>query len=343
MASLGTTSAEIGVCYGLDGTNLPSKPNVIALFNSNNIRRIRLYRTDHDAMEALRGSIIEVTLGILNENLQNIATNQGNAKNWVQTNVLNYANNVRFLYIVVGNEVEPSSPFAQYLVPAMQNIQNEINAAGLGNQIKVSTAIGMNTIGVPFPPSAGAFRSDFRPILDPVIGFLVNNQAALHLNLYPFFTYNNDPAHIPLDYALFRATSPVVTDGPYQYYNLFDAQLDTVYAALEKVGGGSFLHKDAGGSGSRDIITSESGWPSGPGRHPNRLDQATSIDNARIYNQNLINHVKSGGGTPRRPGKPIEAYIFAMFDENQKLGDPNIEGHWGLFLPNGQPKYPINF
>ncbi|OMO88748.1 Glycoside hydrolase, family 17 [Corchorus capsularis] len=333
MASLGTTSAEIGVCYGLDGNNLPSKPDTVALFKSKNIRRIRLYRADHDALEALRGSNIEVTLGILNPDLQSLATNQAAAKNWVQNNVVNYANDVRFLYIVVGNEVEPSSPFAQYVVPAMQNIQNEINAAGFGNQIKVSTALSMNIIGVPFPPSAGAFKSEYRPLLDAVLGFLDTNQAPLHVNVYPYFAYNDPASHISLDYAIFRATSPVVTDGPYQYYNLFDAMVDTVYAALDKVG-----------HGSRDIIASESGWSTGRrGPHRKGPHQSCSCNVvARIYNQNLINHVKAGRGTPMRPGKPIQAYIFSMFNENLKP-DQDIEGYWGLFLPNGQPKYPIHF
>ncbi|ONK67523.1 uncharacterized protein A4U43_C05F920 [Asparagus officinalis] len=148
-------------------------------------------------------------------------------------------------------------------------------------------------------------------------------RADFLVNVYPYFSYVGDEAQIHLDYALFTAPGTVVTDGPYQYQNLFDAIMDSLYAALERVGGESVL-----------IVVSESRWPSAGGY------ASTTVENARTYNQNLIGHV--GKGTPKRPGG-IEAYIFDMFDEDGKQG-AETEKHFGLFDPSTrQPKYPINF
>ena len=93
------------------------------------------------------------------------------------------------------------------------------------------------------------------------------------------------------------------------------SQVDAVHSALKSVG----FEKV-------EIVVAETGWPSRG--DPNEV--GPSVDNAKAYNGNLIAHLKSMVGTPLMPGKSVDTYIFALYDENLKPG-PSSERAFGLF------------
>lgn len=317
-----TESQSVGVCYGMLGNNLPSPSQVISLYRSRNIPRMRVYDPFQSVLQALSGSNIQVMLGVPNSELQYVASSRENAREWVKRNVRDHSPGVRFRYIAVGNEVKPSDPTLARLVhPALTNVHEAVAFHGLKDQIKVSTSVDTTLIGVNFPPSQGAFKDDVRAYIDPIIGFLVDINSPLLVNIYTYFSYVENPRDISLPYALFTSPGIVVSDGANGYQNLFDALLDVMYSALEKAGGASL-----------EIVVSESGWPSDGGF-------GATLDNARTYYTNLIAHVSQG--TPKRRGRAIETYLFAMFDENNK--EPQLEKNFGVFYPNQQPKYQLNF
>jgi len=296
----------------MNGNNLPSKQEVVDLYKSKGIGKMRIYYPDEEVLQALRGSNIELILDVAKGTLSSL-TNASEATNWLEKYVTPYAQDINIKYITVGNEIHPLDNEAQSILPALKNIQNAISSANLQGQIKVSTAIDTTLIGTSYPPNDGVFTDQAKQYLQPIINFLKNNGAPLLANVYPYFAYIGNKQGVSLDYVLFKQQG----NNEVGYNNIFDAMLDSLYAALEKVGGSNVK-----------IVVSESGWPSKGG-------DSASIDNAATYYRNLINHVKNG--TPKRPGA-IETYLFAMFDENQKNG-ATTEQHYGLFNPDKSPKY----
>lgn len=196
----------------------------------------------------------------------------------------------------------------------MQSVQIAIVNAGSGAWSKVSTSITFGKMGVSYPPSADLFRAEEAPVIDLIICLLLDNQAPLLVNIHPYFAYRDNRGSMSLDYSLFMANCVVVRDGPFRYRNPFDVMLDLVYSVLKKKNTGSLW-----------VVASKTRWPTSG-------DFEASVDNARISKSNLVQHVK--GGTLKR-ARPIENFVFEMFNKNQK--NPQLDSYWGL-----KPQYDIN-
>ncbi|KAL9238285.1 hypothetical protein vseg_012730 [Gypsophila vaccaria] len=282
---------------------------------------MRIFEPFPDVLEALRGSGIQLTLGVLNQDIPVLATSVDSANSWFVSHVQPYVNDVNITYIGVGNEVVPGE-FSESILPAMQNLQTVLLNNNLGT--KATTVVHAGVLGESYPPSAGQFSDSSTPFMSGIIQFLSSQQTPILVNLYPYFPYASEPTNIQLDYALLSSSEPIVFDGSLSYSNLLDAMLDAFFSAMEKVG-----------ITDVNIVVSESGWP-----HDGNGD-FTTPELAATYNGNYVRRVINGTGTPKRPEAQIEGFIFAMFDEDLK--EAGVEQHWGLFSPNMQPNYGIVF
>ncbi|KAG5624404.1 hypothetical protein H5410_009622 [Solanum commersonii] len=264
------------------------------------------HANDTNVLNGLRESNIEVLVDVPNEHVKTLAQDPNQARNWVNNNIKAYFPSIKFRYIAVGNEIIPIKhvEFAPFVGPAIENVHNAIVEAGLQNQIKSLNRDIFNLVN----KYMASIKQGFT---DPIVKLLRDNNLPLLVNIYPYFSYIYNMKDIPLSYA---------SAG---YQNLFDALVDSMYYALEK-------------SGAPDvkIVVSETGWPS-------YGHLAATTDNARTYYTNLIDHVRNG--TPKKPGREIETFLFAMFDERGKGGD-ETERHFGLFYPDRNSKYgQLNF
>ncbi len=228
--------------------------------------------------------------------------------------------------ICVGNEPLGSwwkNAYSPYLVKALTNIKAAIKAKGLST--KVTVPFNYAIMGNSYPPSGGSFNSGLKSIILDVCAILKADDSVFMINVYPFITQNNQRT-ISLDYCLFTADNAKkgskeskvwVEDGSYTYKNIFDAMYDALYVAL---GNNNY--------GDLPIVIGEAGWPTGPiATYP-----SATTANAQTFNQNLINHCKSGKGTPRNPGVKIPCFIFEMYDEDTKPTDAGAyEHHWGVY------------
>ncbi|CAN8232315.1 unnamed protein product [Cochlearia groenlandica] len=330
ISSTFATSGTIGVNYGRVANNLPPPQKVVALLKSQGINRVKIFDTDKNVLTALANSDIKVVICLPNEFLSSAASDKSFTDNWVHSNVKIYFPATKIEAIAVGNEVfvDPTN-ITPYLVSAMKNIHKSLVKYNLEKTIKVSSPIALSALANSYPPSSGSFKPDLiKPVIKPMLNFLRKTSSYLMINIYPFFAYSANTDEIPLDYALFKYNNGSVDPNTrLRYTNLLDAQLDAVFSAMSAVG-------------FRDVkaVVTETGWPSAGDEN----EIGACRENAEAYNGGLVKRVMNGVGTPLRPRDPLNVYLFALFNENQKPG-PTSERNYGLFYPNQGKVYKVPF
>ncbi|MCO5571791.1 hypothetical protein L7F22_025539 [Adiantum nelumboides] len=196
-----------------------------------------MYEARQDITKAFANSGIELLLGIPNELVPKLAANLAEAFNWVTQNVVSFPNS-GISAIIVGNEwlLDPLHD-PSLLLPAMLNVYTVLTTSQLLSldltSIKVSTSHALNVLGISFPPSSAQFDASLLSVLTPIFKFLEKTGSFFMVNIFPYYAYVND-ANVSLDLALFEAKEAVRDPKTgLNYTNLFDLQLDAVYAALD--------------------------------------------------------------------------------------------------------------
>ncbi|KAG6405438.1 hypothetical protein SASPL_133027 [Salvia splendens] len=317
---------SLGINYGQLGNNLPHPESVVPLVKSIGVRSVKLYDADPRVLKAFANSGVEFIVSLGNENLARMRDPK-QATAWVKSNVQCYLPATKITFIAIGNEVLTlnDSALSNNLLPAMESVHTALVSLGLDKQVAVTTAHNLAILEVSYPPSAGQFRRDLAPKLSCILEFHSKVGSPFFINAYPFFAYKSNPKQVQLDFVLFGPGSGIIDQGSGLHYdNMFHAQVDAAYAAMEKLGYKSVC-----------LQISETGWPS-----KGDADEAGATpDNARLYNGNLMKLKK---GTPMRPNADLNVHFFALFNENQKPG-PTSERNFGLFKPDGTPVYNLGF
>ncbi|KAL5562971.1 hypothetical protein UlMin_032718 [Ulmus minor] len=318
----------IGVNYGQFADNLPPPEATAKLLQSTTIKNVRLYGADPAIIKSLANTGIGIVIGASNGDILALASDPNSATQWINSNVLPFYPSSNITLITVGNEVMSTNDpgLISQLLPAMRNVQRALSSASLGGKVRVSTVHSMSVLAQSDPPSSGSFYPGFQDALRGLLAFQRDNASPFAINPYPFFAYQSDPRPETLAFCLFQPNSGRVDSGTgIKYMNMFDAQVDAVRSALNSLG-----FKDI------EILIAETGWP----YQGDSNEVGPSVENARAYNGNLIAHLRSMIGTPLMPGKSVDTYIFALYDENQKPG-PASERAFGLFKPDLGMTYDV--
>ncbi|KAH9614777.1 hypothetical protein KSS87_013044 [Heliosperma pusillum] len=319
----------IGANWGTQASHPLDANIVVRMLSDNGIQKVKLFDADYDTLRAIGKTQIEVMVGIPNDMLYTLATSTKAADKWVSDNVTQHlnTNHVNIRYVAVGNEpylATYNGSFLRTTFPALRNIQNALIKAGHSNSVKVTVPSNADVyLSASGKPSDGDFRADIHDYMIQIIKFLSDNGAPFTVNIYPFISLYTD-ANFPVEYAFFDGNAAPVNDGGTNYYNMFDANYDTLVWALQK-----------NGFGNMPIKIGEIGWPTDG-------DINANPNYAQRFMQGFMSHIASGKGTPMRPS-PIDAYLFSLIDEDQKSIQPGyFERHWGIFTFDGLAKYRLN-
>ena len=319
-------SSPLGVNYSNTFQSAPiSDATAAADITSACIQTVKMFnytQTSFFAQAAAGG--FKVIPAISNDELAGLAN--GTSATSIVKALSPYADQIAA--IMVGNEPLINAPdtYGPLLKDALNNLNDALNTASLSIKLSVPFNSGIEAIPS-WPPSVGQFQPTLTTYLKDVCAFLKKTGSFFTINIYPYYAHIGNPTDVPLPYCLFTNTKPQFTDSNTNlpYYNIFDAQYDATYFALKALGY------------DLPLVVGECGWPTAGGMN-------ASVDNATAFNQNLIDHIKKGKGSPAVPSSSLTTFLFEMYDEDLKNTAPGLfEKSWGWYESDGSGKYSSKY
>lgn len=181
-------------------------------------------------LDAFVGMRIRFSLGISNNLLEDMAVDSSTLLALFDTYLRPYIKRINFNYIVASDEANEN------ILSTLKTLQSIFNANTIG-QIKSTTMLRYNaSLDIKVPPSNGASILCHKKF-ERYNQLLDSTRLTLMVVVYPHLKFVNDnrDKHPSISYATFGATK-LVHDGSLSYYNLFDAAMNTSYAAIKKLG-----------------------------------------------------------------------------------------------------------
>lgn len=314
---------RIGVNYGRLSFQPMPHAEAIAKIKSLSANSIKLFNSDRGTLDALVNSGLRVTAAIPNGELETYAHSSQACDEYAHMLRSYLERNVLVDLVAVGNEataVWHEGRYSSLIMPVLIRLRDAFVAAGIADRIKLTTPFDMSILEVSYPPSAGRLRPECEGVVKDVLYFLRQNGGNFMINVYPAITLHENPS-IETAFATGQPGARGYDDAGRRYDNLFDAQVDAVYAAIERVG-----------YATEAIIIGEVGWATGGGH-------CFHHQNAQTFLRNFLERRRRG--TPRIR-RAIPAFIFALVDEDMKDtsgGRAEFERSWGLFDANGNRKH----
>ncbi|XP_042974777.1 probable glucan endo-1,3-beta-glucosidase BG4 [Carya illinoinensis] len=194
---------NLGVIYGLSGKNIPDPYSTVDLYENVGSRKIRLMEHNDYVKLALNNTgRFEVSIGVRNDELPEIASSIHAAESWYELRVKPYHRGLVFDYIVVRNDAIPG-PYSAYLALALEHMMEVISAFEEGTPTKRTTIVSDSILNPRFPSWVAAFKPEIKLYMEKVLKVIRRSrvQPLLMVNVFPYYDYA--AGIIPKDFAVF--------------------------------------------------------------------------------------------------------------------------------------------